>query len=104
MVTAAANHTTLSYRRRSTSLAATVTTTKDAGALSVDIKGDTFLAALGISPARMLADVAALDAAFFGFVLAGIGLLYWTMPAALVVRPPRGSGGEGGSSRRGRRR
>lgn len=73
-----------------------------AGALSVDIKGDTFLAALGISPARMLADVAALDAAFFGFVLAGIGLLYWTMPAALVVRPPRGSGGEG--SRRGRRR
>ena len=73
-----------------------------AGALSVDIKGDTFLAALGISPARMLADVAALDAAFFGFVLAGIGLLYWTMPAALVVRPPRGGGGEG--SRRGRRR
>lgn len=74
------------------------------GALSVDIKGDTFLAALGISPARMLGDVAALDAAFFGFVLAGIGLLYWTMPAALVVRPPRGSKEEGGSSRRGRRR
>jgi len=74
------------------------------GALSVDIKGDTFLAALGISPARMLGDVAALDAAFFGFVLAGIGLLYWTMPVALVVRPPRGSKEEGGSSRRGRRR
>ena len=73
------------------------------GAISVDIKGDTFLAALGISPSRMLADVAALDAAFFGFVLAGIGLLYWTMPAALVVRPPRGSGGEGSRSRSGRR-
>lgn len=74
------------------------------GALSVDIKGDTFLAALGIDPSRLLADVASLDAAFFGFVLAGIGLLYYTMPRALVVRPPRGSGGGEGGSRRGRRR
>jgi len=38
------------------------------------------------SPSR---DVAVLDAYFFLFVAAGVGLLYYTMPRALVVRPPK---------------
>lgn len=56
-------------------------------ALSVDIKGDTFLAAIGINVDHLVRDVAILDAYFFLFVAGGIGLLYYTMPRALVVRP-----------------
>jgi len=86
------------------SAGASTSTKSPSGALSVDIKGDTFLAALGIDPSRLLIDVAALDAAFFGFVLAGIGLLYYTMPRALVVRPPKGAPSlANGGSRQGRR-
>jgi hypothetical protein len=61
------------------------------GALSVDIKGDTFLAAIGINVDHLVRDVAILDAYFFLFVAGGIGLLYYTMPRALVVRPTPGS-------------
>ena len=59
------------------------------GALSVDINGDTFLAAIGVDASHLVRDVAILDAYFFAFVAAGVGLLYYTMPRALVVRPPK---------------
>ena len=74
------------------------------GAISVDIKGDTFLQALGLDSSKLVFNVAMLDCAFFSFVLAGIGLLYWTMPGALVVGAPRGSEGSRGEGMRSKRR
>lgn len=57
--------------------------------LSVDIKGDVFLAAIGINVKHLVRNVLILDAYFFLFIIVGILLLYYTMPRALVVRPPR---------------
>ena len=68
------------------------------GGLSVDLKGDTFLQAIGLDSRRLLVDVIAIDLYWLAAVLLGVSLLYYTMPRALVVRAPEGSG-EG--SRRG---
>jgi hypothetical protein len=57
--------------------------------LSVDIKGDVFLAAIGINVQHLVRNVLVLDAYFFIFVIIGVLLLYYTMPRALVVRPIR---------------
>eukprot|EP00884_Botryococcus_braunii_P012056 jgi/Botrbrau1/20851/Bobra.0156s0075.2 len=57
--------------------------------LSVDIKGDVFLAAIGINVKHLVRNVLILDAYFFLFVTTGVMLLYYTMPRALVIRPLR---------------
>ena len=71
-----------------------------AGGLSVDLKGDTFLQAIGLDSRKLLVDVIAIDLYWLAAVLLGVSLLYYTMPRALVVRAPEGSEG----SRRGGRK
>ena len=70
------------------------------GGLSVDLKGDTFLQAIGLDSRKLLLDVIAIDLYWLAAVLLGVSLLYYTMPRALVVRAPEGSEG----SRRGGRK
>ena len=56
------------------------------------ITGDLFLQLISIRTDALLRDVAVLDAYFFLFLLAGIALLYATLPRPLVVRPPPSDG------------
>ena len=60
-----------------------------AAGASINIKGDLFLQLISVRTDMLIRDVAILDAYFFFFVIAGIALLYFTMPRALVVRRPR---------------
>ncbi len=57
-----------------------------AAGASITIKGDLFLQLISVRTDMLIRDVAVLDAYFFAFVIAGIALLYLTMPRALVVR------------------
>jgi hypothetical protein len=66
-----------------------------ADGLSVPITGDLFLQLISIRTNALVRDVAVLDAYFFLFLLAGIGLLYATLPRPLVVRAPAGGPPDG---------
>jgi hypothetical protein len=72
-----------------------------AGGLSVPVTGDLFLQLISIRTDVLLRDVAVLDAYFCLFLLAGIALLYLTLPRPLVMRDPAAGGAPGGSRRRG---
>ena len=72
------------------------------GGLSVDLKGDTFLQAIGLDSRKLLVDVIAIDLYWAAALLLGVSLLYYTMPRALVVRAPEGSGSGEGSRRGGK--
>ena len=60
-----------------------------AAGASITIKGDLFLQLISVRTDALIRDVAILDGYFFFFVIAGIALLYLTMPRALVVRRPQ---------------
>ena len=63
--------------------------TLQAAGASITIKGDLFLQLISVRTDALIRDVAILDGYFFFFVIAGIALLYLTMPRALVVRRPQ---------------